>query len=45
VAQVGKKLTVKLGDRYDMGALAPKECDGWSMEAFGNGYAVWVNDV
>jgi alpha-amylase len=42
VARVGDRLTVKLGDRYDMGDLVSQECDSWSMETFGHGYAVWV---
>lgn len=40
-AKVDQKLAVKLGPRYDMGDLAPREDDGWKIAASGRNYAVW----
>ena len=38
-ATVDDKLAVKLGPRYDMGDLEPR--DGWKIAASGKNYAVW----
>ena len=32
---------VKLGPRYEMGALLPRADDGWALAASGKDYAVW----
>ena len=41
VSKVDERLLVKLGPRFDMGWLAPKDEDGWKMCASGPNYAVW----
>mmetsp|Transcript_17941 Transcript_17941/g.53987 ORF Transcript_17941/g.53987 Transcript_17941/m.53987 type:complete len:489 (+) Transcript_17941:115-1581(+) len=41
VAVIDDKVTVKLGPRYDMGELTPKEEDGWKRTLKGNDWAVW----
>eukprot|EP00198_Chlamydomonas_reinhardtii_P004866 XP_001694202.1 alpha-amylase [Chlamydomonas reinhardtii] len=41
VARVGEKVTVKLGPRYDMGNLLPKEAEGWKFVMSGKDWAVW----
>ena len=38
-ARVDDKLAVKLGPRYDMGDLEPR--DGWNIAASGRNYAIW----
>jgi alpha-amylase len=35
-------LVLKLGPRYDMGALLPKKEDGWNKAAVGKDYCVWI---
>jgi alpha-amylase len=35
-------LVLKLGPRYDMGALLPKQEDGWSKAAVGKDFCVWI---
>ncbi|KAF6262946.1 glycoside hydrolase superfamily [Scenedesmus sp. NREL 46B-D3] len=35
-------LMLKLGPRYDMGELVPKEEDGWAKAAKGKDYCVWL---
>jgi alpha-amylase len=35
-------LVLKLGPRYDMGALLPKQDDGWAKAAVGKDYCVWI---
>jgi alpha-amylase len=42
VAAVGERLVIKMGPRYDMGALLPKKEQGWEKAASGKDYAVWV---
>ncbi len=32
---------MKLGPRYDMGCLVPKESDGWKIVTYGKDFAVW----
>ena len=32
---------VKLGPRYEMGDLAPKEEDGWKKALKGEDWAIW----
>ena len=41
VAKVDDKVLVKLGPRYDMGWLTPKEDEGWQLCATGKNYAIW----
>ncbi|KAF8062795.1 AMY1.2 [Scenedesmus sp. PABB004] len=41
VAEVGGRVTLKLGPRYDMGPLLPKEADGWKTATWGKDYCVW----
>ncbi|KAG2426720.1 hypothetical protein HYH02_014760 [Chlamydomonas schloesseri] len=41
VARVGGRVTVKLGPRYDMGGLLPKEAEGWKFVSSGKDWAVW----
>jgi hypothetical protein len=33
---------LKLGPKYDMGALAPKEGDGWARAAKGTDWCMWI---
>lgn len=40
VASIDDRLLVKLGPRYDMGGLLPKEED-WAQAASGKDFAVW----
>jgi alpha-amylase len=35
-------LVLKLGPRYDMGALLPKQEDGWAKAAVGKDFCVWI---
>jgi len=41
VARVARRLTVKLGPRFEMGKHLPLEKDGWALAAAGNDWAVW----
>ncbi|KAG2489176.1 hypothetical protein HYH03_012402 [Edaphochlamys debaryana] len=41
VARVGGTLTVKMGPRFEMGSLLPKEADGWRFALSGKDWAVW----
>lgn len=41
VATINDRVTVKLGPRYDMGNLVPKESEGWKMATWGKQYAIW----
>jgi alpha-amylase len=41
VAKIGGRLVLKLGPRFDMGALLPDAGQGWAMAAKGEGWAVW----
>jgi alpha-amylase len=41
VARINDNVTVKLGPRYDIGDLAPKEEDGWVKAAKGDDWVVW----
>ncbi|PNH09189.1 Alpha-amylase isozyme 3A [Tetrabaena socialis] len=41
VARVANSLTVKMGPRFDMGALLPQERDGWQFVMSGKDWAVW----
>eukprot|EP00775_Hariotina_reticulata_P007306 gene7306-7519_t len=41
VAEVAGSVTLKLGARYDMGCLAPKESDGWKVATWGKDFCVW----
>ncbi|KAG2422982.1 hypothetical protein HXX76_015653 [Chlamydomonas incerta] len=41
VARVGGRVTVKLGPRYEIGDLLPKEAEGWKFVMSGKDWAVW----
>ena len=41
VARINQNVVLKLGPRYDMGALLPRADQGWRMVASGIDYAVW----
>ena len=41
VACIGGRVILKLGPRFDMGALLPRETDGWQLAASGPDFAVW----
>eukprot|EP00879_Flechtneria_rotunda_P006432 GHRR01006760.1.p2 GENE.GHRR01006760.1~~GHRR01006760.1.p2 ORF type:complete len:152 (+),score=33.28 GHRR01006760.1:2724-3179(+) len=41
VAEIGGAVTVKLGPRYEMGSLLPKESAGWKVATWGKDYCVW----
>ena len=41
VARCNGNVTIKMGPRYDMGGLVPKESDGWKMAAKGQDFAIW----
>ncbi|KXZ43538.1 hypothetical protein GPECTOR_87g400 [Gonium pectorale] len=41
VARVGGRLTVKMGPRFEMGHLLPREADGWKFAVSGKDWAVW----
>jgi alpha-amylase len=41
VAIIDDKVTVKLGPRYDMGDVAPKQEEGWKRTLKGNDWAIW----
>eukprot|EP00775_Hariotina_reticulata_P007314 gene7314-7526_t len=41
VAEVAGSVTLKLGARYDMGCLVPKESDGWKVATWGKDFCVW----
>jgi alpha-amylase len=34
-------VVLKLGPRFDMGKLVPKEADGWKMALTGKDFAIW----
>lgn len=36
-----RRVTVKLGPRYDMGDLLPKEQEGWKVAVSGIDFCVW----
>ena len=36
-----RRVMVKLGPRYDMGDLAPKEEEGWKKALKGDDWAIW----
>jgi hypothetical protein len=40
VAEIGGTVTVKMGARYDMGGLVPKEADGWKVATWGKDFCV-----
>jgi hypothetical protein len=40
VAEIGGNVTVKMGARYDMGGLLPKEADGWKVATWGKDFCV-----
>lgn len=40
-ARIDGKVAIKLGPRYEMGDLAPRESEGWKIAASGPNYAVW----
>lgn len=44
---VGTKasLVLKLGPKYDMGALCPKAEEGWEKAAKGKNWCVWTKPV
>lgn len=35
-------LVLKLGPKYDMGALCPDKNDGWQKAAVGKNWCVWI---
>ncbi|WIA40821.1 hypothetical protein OEZ86_004498 [Tetradesmus obliquus] len=41
VAEVGGSVMLKMGARYDMGSLVPKEADGWKVATWGKDFCVW----
>lgn len=41
VAEVAGSVMLKLGARYDMGCLVPKESDGWKVATWGKDFCVW----
>ncbi|KAL6750310.1 glycoside hydrolase superfamily [Haematococcus lacustris] len=41
VACIDGKVTVKLGPRFDMGALVPSSSQGWKLAVTGKDFAVW----
>lgn len=43
LAKVDDKIILKMGPRYELGDLSPKEEEGWKLAASGNNYAVWEN--
>lgn len=43
LAKVDDKVIIKMGPRYELGELTPKEEEGWKLAASGNNYAVWEN--
>lgn len=34
-------VTIKMGPRYDMGDLLPKEEEGWKFAVSGNDFGIW----
>jgi ATPase subunit of ABC transporter with duplicated ATPase domains len=44
MAAVGDRLVVKMGPRFDIGDLLPKEEEGWALGCAGGDYAVWVKE-
>lgn len=44
VATIDDKIMVKLGPRFDMGDLVPKESEGWKVAQSGKDYAVWAKE-
>lgn len=38
------RVTLKLGPRYEMGDLEPKQEDGWKRTLKGHDWAVWEKD-
>lgn len=45
VAEIGEAITLKLGPRYDMGGLVPKESDGWRVATWGKDFCVWERNA
>ncbi|KAI3436462.1 hypothetical protein D9Q98_005879 [Chlorella vulgaris] len=41
VARIDDKVTIKMGPRYDIGDLAPKESDGWKKSVRGADWCTW----
>ena len=36
-----RSVTIKLGPRYDMGDLCPKEAEGWTFAIGGTDFGIW----
>ena len=40
-AMLLRSVTIKMGPRYDMGDLCPKEHDGWKFALGGTDFGIW----
>ncbi|KAK9918323.1 hypothetical protein WJX75_003181 [Coccomyxa subellipsoidea] len=41
VARINDNVTIKMGPRYDMGDLLPKEEEGWKFAVSGTDFGIW----